>query len=57
MGFLEEPFSDTRDGGAGACEAGGAAVVIKEADGKEGTHVKLREDVGLTDGGWYAGQV
>ena len=54
---LEDSLSAAGYGDAGVGEAGSAAVVAEEADGKEGTRVELREDMGLTGGSWYASSV
>ena len=56
VGSLEDRLSVAGDGDTSAGEFGGAAVVAEDVYGKEGTRVELREDMGLTGGGWYAGQ-
>ena len=52
---MEYRFYVSGYGDAGAGEAGYASMVAEEANGKEGTRVGLREDVGLAGGGWDVG--
>ena len=54
---MEDRLSIAGDGDAGAGEADGTSVVIEEANGEDSISVELQEDVGLTDGGGYYGQV